>query len=281
MKIEVPLRDGIGLKISSARSLSNGYATAQIQKGWLLSCDGQDLSEEAVGFGVPVLKRGLQTIFPGEVSLSADDSNQPLRIHAVYKLCLEEKLSTAGSQPGDMAINNRFMYATKNILAGMIRGMPGLRRTLTNTSSLLRAKFGWQTIYAASDFSTEIMLTYSVLPDENKLQVELTPPYTSTNHISEIVIMNEQGAHYFDEYRDDARQVRGSQIGCWDEVSGNYGMFISQSHRVAFSLPRIEGTRLFHGRELVGNRLAWSGFGYSFSPSRPGFSYQITLHRLP
>lgn len=277
MKIDLSLSDGIGLQISSGPILANGYPTARIQKGWLLFCDGHDLSEEAVGFGVPILKRGLQTIFPGEVRLSADESSLPFKIFARYSLNLEEKISKSGSR----TIDNRLMYTSKNLLAGMIRGLPFLRGTLTSASNLLRAKFGWQTTYETSPFSTELMLVYTVLPAENKLQVELAEPDLSGDHISEVIVMNEQGAHFFDEYQDGDGIQRGDRIGCWDEVTGPDASFISKSRRLSFSLPRVDGAHLYHGRELIDTRLAWSGFGYSFPPGRKSFNYDISIRRLP
>jgi hypothetical protein len=280
MRIDVPLSDGIGLRMASGKGVTNSYPTARIAKGWLLFCDGHNLSEEAVGFGVPILKRGLQTIFPGSVELSADETGQANHFVARYTLNLEERLSHAGGTSGANMIDNRLVYGAKNTLAGMIRGFPALRRTLTDASSFLRNKFGWQTTYVDSGFSTEIRLTYTILPAENKLLVELSEPGFSSPRTSEFIVMNEQGAHHFDEYQDGSGTRRGDQIGCWDEVIGSIASFISKSSHISFSLPRVDGAHLYHGRELIGSRLAWSGFGYTLTPGRKSFRYEITLRRL-
>ncbi len=39
---------------------------------------------------------------------------------------------------------------------------------------------------------------------------------------------------------------------------------------------RSAAPRLYRGRELIGARLAWSGFGYSFPPALGGFGYELT-----
>jgi hypothetical protein len=84
--------------------------------------------------------------------------------------------------------------------------------------------------------------------------------------------MNEQGARYFDEFRDSDGTVQsGNKIGCWDQVHASEANFISREQRISFSLPQVVGAKLFRGRELLGTRLAWSGFGYSFSPHTGGF----------
>jgi hypothetical protein len=102
MKIDLTLSDGISLQIAAGTKYDATYPTGRIQKGWVLICDDQDLSEEAVGFGVPILKRGLQTIFPGEVELYPDMGGLQSKFTARYKLNLEEKIG----KPGSGNINN-------------------------------------------------------------------------------------------------------------------------------------------------------------------------------
>ncbi|HEX9092323.1 MAG TPA: hypothetical protein VF831_12580, partial [Anaerolineales bacterium] len=58
------------------------FPTAAIQKGLIMIYEGQELCEEAVGFGVPILKRGLQAIFPSTVELSPPAENQSSGIRA-------------------------------------------------------------------------------------------------------------------------------------------------------------------------------------------------------
>ena len=48
---------------------------------------------------------------------------------------------------------------------------------------------------------------------------------------------------------------------------------------MAFSLAQAHGARLLRGRELVGARLAWAGFGYALRPGRPGFAYDLRFER--
>ena len=198
MKIDLSLADGISLQIASGTNRDASYPTGKMQKGLVLFCDGQDLSEEAVGFGVPILKRGLQTVFPGEVELYPDAGNSPNKFTARYKLNLEEKIA----RPGSGSINNRLVYASKNMLAGMIRGLPAVRRLLTNTSNLLRSTFGWQTTYEPAGYSTYVTLTYTIDAGAGTILVELMSVDSIPDGITEIILMNEQGAHHFDQYQD-------------------------------------------------------------------------------
>ncbi len=277
MKLELDFYQGIALHIASTNSHGNSYPTARIQKGWLLYSEGQDLSEEAVGFGVPVVKYGLQTIFPGAMELIPDPASPTTRFTARFQLYLEERIG----KPGSAAVNSPVLYSGKNVLAEMIRRFPGIRGMLTGVSSLLRSSLGWQTTYEPSDFSTNLALTYSVDPQAGRLSVELANPGVLSNKVSEIVIMSEQGAHYFDLFEDSTGiRKQGELIGCWDEVTATQAAFVSTKHRLSFSLPQVAGAKLFAGRELIGNRLAWSGFGYTFPPSLPHFGFDLTIHRL-
>ena len=81
--------------------------------------------------------------------------------------------------------------------------------------------------------------------------------------ITEIILMNEQGAHHFDQYQDaDGIVQQGNQIGCWDEVTAASAAFICSNPNISFSLPQVKGARLFLGQGadrhtpgLVGLRL--------------------------
>jgi hypothetical protein len=278
MKIDLPLTAGFALQIASGTNRGASYPTGKIQKGLVLYYDGQDLSEEAVGFGVPILKRGLQTIFPGEVELYPHEGSSPRQVSARYKLNLEEKITRTGNG----TIKNRLVYTSKNSLAAVIRRLPFMRGLLTRMSNLLRSTLAWETTYEPIGFFNYATLTYTIDAGAGRIKVELIGGDVMPGSISEIIVMNEQGARHFDQYQDsDGLSQLRNEIGCWDPVLAPEASFIDNFHQVSFSLPQVNGARLYRGRELVDNRLAWSGFGYSFSPALDHFSYEITVKRLP
>ncbi len=254
----------------------NRYPTGRLQKGFLLLHQGQELAEEAVGFGVPVLKRGLQTIFPGAVSLTSLQKGSTWEVTAFFKLNLVEKISGVGNR----TVENRLFYAAKNFLAAVIRGLPSLRGLLTTASSELRQIFHWETKYADAGFSATVKMIYTIQAETGKLTVEMD---TSSLHpsITEVVVMNEQGAHHFDRYADaSGASLQGEEIGCWDEVKAGEAWFESSAHQIVFRLGQVKGARLFRGRELLRPRLAWAGFGYSFPPTLQKMQYEMKIERL-
>jgi hypothetical protein len=271
--MDLPLWDGLSLRIHDPPVGADQYATSRLQRGLLLLRLGEDMAEEAVGFGVPVLKRGLQTIFPGRVALDASRLGSGWRLNARFRLDRVEKIS----KDGHRYLEGAWLYAVKNLLAALMRHWPVARSPLTAASSRLRHLFGWQTTYAEAGYAAQVAVTYDLQPPARQLgmQVELSslPP-----DVTEAVIMNEQGAHHFDRYRDSSGlSLQGSKIGCWDAVRAGEAWFESRAAGVAFGLHQVQGARLFRGRELIGSRLAWAGFGYSFAPAMKQLRYELTI----
>jgi hypothetical protein len=277
MNFHIYLDSGITLQISSEINKSLTYPTARIQKGLVLLFNDQDLSEEAVGFGVPVIKRGLQTIFPGGVELFPHDQSPSSKITARYNMNLEERITKGGSG----LVNNRLVYASKNVLAALIRNLPFMRGLLTHASNLFRASLGWETTYEPISFFTYLAFIYSIDAGREGIRIELIGENYIPQSISELIVMNEQGANHFDQYGDsNGTCLTGNKIGCWDQVTAAEASFISSRHQISFSLPQVNGAKLYRGRELIGTRLAWAGFGYSFPPNLENFNYTITLKGL-
>ena len=55
--------------------------------------------------------------------------------------------------------------------------------------------------------------------------------------VTEVVLMNELGAHEFDLYEDtDGTSLRGTAIGTWDVVAAPRARFVDTRRGVAFSL---------------------------------------------
>jgi hypothetical protein len=94
--------------------------------------------------------------------------------------------------------------------------------------------------------------------------------------------MNELGARPFDLYVDAAGgALRGARIGAWDPVEAPRAAFVDTEGGVVFSLGQVRGAELRRGRELVGTRLAWAGFGYVLPPTTRRFTYDLRVGRLP
>ncbi len=196
------------------RSPTKNMRPPGLQKGFILIDQGVELAEEAVGFGVPLVKRGLQTIFPGEVELSSRQEGSTWVVTAKFKLNLVEKISRGGK--GN--VGNGLFYAVKDFLAEVIRRFPLFRSTLTSISSMLRRMFGLKTTYAEQGRAMEVTAIHTIEPGTGRTLVDFDFSGLPDD-LTEVVVMNEQGAHAFDRYQDSSGNCyQGGQVGCWDEV---------------------------------------------------------------
>jgi hypothetical protein len=276
MELSIPIGKDIYLKASDRLKERQLYATSSLPKGLLLVSHGVELGEEAVGFGFPVIMCGLQSLFPGRVELVVEQHGSAWSIQTTYQLNLVEKIQrlTAGR------VENRLVYSAKNKLAYLIRQFPPLRKILTAASSGLRRTLGWKTIYEAAGIQACVKTIHTMHEKIGKVDVEVQLLETPAT-VTEAIVMNEQGATFFNMYQDSSGLcLVGEKIGCWDEVTASEGSFVSLSQRIAFKVRQVEGARLYRGRELVGSRLVWAGFGYSFLPSIKEFHYQLEIEKL-
>jgi hypothetical protein len=277
MELSIPLFDGLSLKVADQSGDADGYPTRRLQKGLLLLDGRQELAEEAVGFGVPVLKRGVQTIFPGEMELAWRRTGPLWDVTAVFGMDLVERLA----RPGGASLQSGVLYAAKDSLAALHRRVPPLRGPLTAASASLRRMFGWVTTYEQAEVCARLKVTYSIDGEHGKIRVAVDLTGLPAD-VTEVVVMNELGGRHFERYTDaDGMDLRGGEIGTWDEVVAAEAGFVSSANKVAFSLGQVEGASLSRGRELIGARLAWSGFGYSLPPTLSAFAYDVRIERMP
>jgi len=277
MELSIPLSQGLSLRIADESAAAGDYPTRRLQKGLLLFDGPEELADEGVGFGVPILKRGVQTVFPGEMELAWRREGPKWQVTAVYTMDLVERLA----RPGGAGLRSDALYAAKDSLAALHRRVPSLRGPLSAASATLRRLFGWVTTYEQVEVCARLALTYTVDGDVGKIGVSVDLAGLPQD-VTEIVMMNEQSGHVFDRYTDaDGVDLRGDAIGTWDEVSAAEAGFVSTPRKVAFSVRPVDGARLSRGRELVGTRLAWSGFGYSLAPLPGVFAYDVRVKRTP
>jgi hypothetical protein len=262
---------------ATGRPPSIGYPTGRLQKGLVLLDDGHDLSEEGVGIGVPVLKRGLQAVFPGAVTLAVRADGPTWRVTAAYRMDLVERL--AGGRGGP--VRSRSVYALRDVLAAAHRRVPALRAPLTALSNAARRRLAWATTFEKVPPVATIPVDYRVAEGGSVVAVAVDLRGVPAGAATEIALMTELGAGEFDRYEDAAgASLRGDAIGTWDSVDAATASFVSSRRGLAFTLAQAPGARLMRGREAVAGRLAWAGFGYVLRPGRPDFTYDVHISRL-
>jgi hypothetical protein len=266
------------LRIPPCESDRADYPTDALRKGLTLEYEGADLSEEGVGFGVPILKRSnLESVFPGSCYASFPDHDRR-HVSVLYDMNLVERLSPRGSP----LLKGRIANSFKEVAALLHRSYPPVRRALTGLSNVLRKSFGIKTVFERGKSAGIVAMQYAFDPESCAVEIAMDASGLRREGLAEIVIMNEQGASFFTEYADsDGHSLHAAEIGSWSPVGAEEAFFRDPRSGVRFCLRRPRGARLYRGRELVGDRLAWSGFGYILPPGTLEFRYRVFFGESP
>jgi hypothetical protein len=247
------------------------FPTSRIQKGLVLEMEDRDLSEEGVGFGLPVLKLGLQPIFPGSWRMSAREDKGICLIQADFEMNLKSGIARSGK-----IINNSLFYLARDKLSKIHREHPRLRKWMFLSSRILKKKLDLMETFSEMPSIGSVKASY-LIRDYN-IDVELRFP--KVGGCTEIIVLNEQGANWFDIYQDSNGLIlKGEEIGSWNQIEANYASFVDLKDDLMFTLKRAEGARMFRGRELVTDSLAWSGLAYVLPAWTEKFAYSIELGR--
>lgn len=269
-----PFQD-VYLTTTGPFNFNSQYPASRIQKGLILKKGHRDLSEEGVGFGVPVLKFRHETIFPGSWRARVKRLESYTLVEADFVLNLTIRMTWNGR-----LIGGKGFYKTKEMLSFLHRYSPLLRRSLSFSSELLRGAFSLEDAFVEVKPASFVKAFYKI--KNCKILVDMKFSMSEgRKEITEIIVMNEQGANYFDTYRDSEGQaLQKGEIGSWDETYAEVASFVNPADKISFSLKRAKGARMFRGRELTPGRLAWSGLAYVLSPQTERFSYSIDIGRI-
>ena len=268
----IAMTGDISLQIKEPDRKKQSYPSCRLQKGLLLFKRNKDLSEEGVGFGVPILKSGEKTIFPGRANIELKEYADKINVMVDYDLNLAETIVVKGRK-----IKNRTIYILKESLSFLHRKYPCSRELLTKGSNELRRSFGIETGFEEVASAGLASIKYTITSD-GMIHVRADLSRIKKEIFTEVMIMNEQGANFFDTYCDSKGTIlSGDEIGSWQETPCDEVSFIHSRNDLAFTLSKIDGSKMFYGRELVGNRLSWSGIAYLISPNIQDFAYDIRI----
>jgi hypothetical protein len=230
------------------------------------------MSEEGIGFGVPILKFGMRTIFPGSGSIEHKKDVDRIHIKINYDFNLSERIVVKGRK-----IEGRTLYKIKEYLSWLHRKYHFSRKFLMQGSNAIRRTFELETGFEEVTSAGSVSVEYDITPP-GLIHVRADLGRIKKDGCTEVIIMNEQGANYFNTYFDSNGTIlRGNKIGSWKETFSDEASFINSHDNLIFTLSRVRGSRMYYGREFVPNRLAWSGITYSISPIISNFAYDIRI----
>ena len=252
---------------------SGDYPTCRLQKGAVLVAGNQELVEEGLGFGVPLLKFGDREVFPGGANTSFDVPQKGTSIVVDYDLNVVKRLTRRGRK-----IESRTIYRLEAFFGRLHRDIPWLRDSGGRLFDYIRHFFGIKSVFEKDVSVGNIRVVYSVPPLGTPIHIAVNLSEVKRKGLTEIIISNEQGASYFVDYREPERaRLSGKGIGTWDEVNSEWAAFVDSGNNIVFTVKKINNARLFRGREFTPGVLALSGLNYVLPPDATVFDYDIEL----
>lgn len=268
---------GICLHIKNPEIEPEDYPACRIQKGLALVHENRDLSEEGIGFAVPVLKFGYETIFPGNACVTTEKYGDTSVVKINYDMNLVERMMVKSRK----RIDSKTFYKIKEYFSWLHRKYPLMRGILVRSSNSLRRTCDIETRFEKNTSAGIASIVNTVNPKKGIIHVDVDISNVKIEGCTEVNIMNELGANHFDRYSDsNGLFLKGNAIGTWDEIFADEASFIDSCDNIAFTLKQVKGARMFRGRELVEDRLAWSGLAYVLPQDIVNFAYDIRIGRF-
>ena len=243
---------------------------APLQKGLVLMLYGKELIGEGVGFGAPVVVYRDRPYFStsAEVTVQADGGRSVL-----VKSFLLDAISR--KRIGKTYIDDNFYKFFHKRFHNTYVNNKKLNPAF-NWLMELRRLFKIKTEFVKVQPRGTVTVRYAFMPDSIDVNVSLSQLDKSS--CKEVLILNEQGASFFNKYHDsDGLTLIGEQVGAMEKVNANRASFATANGSVSFSLKNVNATEFFRGREKTRGRFSWAGFGYSLHPSTRVFRYTISL----
>ena len=273
-QVTIRLPNGLSLFLTKPNLAALEYPTRRIQRGLIIASNSGELGEEGTGFGLPLVRFGNETIFPGDASVSTQRDGNQVGIRVSYNLNLILRRSLRSGR----TIESPLFYRIDEFFSRLHRQQPLSRDILIWASYPIKLFCGMYTSFRQIDSFGSVIVKYDILVDEGVIHTSLDLSGLKRDGCTEIIVANEQGANHFDLYRDsDGLFLRGKEIGSWHETLADTASLAGSRDGISFSIDRIAGARLFRGRELAVNRLAWAGLNYVLPGNTANFAYDIKV----
>ncbi len=269
-RIEFALNSKVSVRVY-ADSRPHVLQTAKLQKGAILVRDGKELVEEGLGIGVPVCRYKDGTHFSLTAETFFNDSESGPSIVKIYDM--------------DGVASKRFRgipIRRGRYLAGILKvlekGYRGFRRFgITSTPMLdLLSLLGMTNEYRETLSKGRIEVAYRLIGRD--LQIKTNLSGLTREGLQRIVFANESSGRLFGKYTDSTgTKLQDRQIEPWRKTRAEWASLYSRKLGVGFSLRRPSGWLIVRGREVVRERISWSGLDLLSNgiPEASEYSVQI------
>jgi hypothetical protein len=259
------LEESLGIRVY-LDSRPHCMETSPLHKGLVLMANNEELIQEGIGFGVPVVKYKDKTYFSGS-SQSTVVQSSPVIIKRRFVLdCISKK------KIAKEYINDSFYHILHRKFSSFYLMYPQLS-ALFNFFMELRNLLGIQTELNRVSPRGAVTVIYRLMPSEIKVTVDFTR--IASKDAKELLVLNEQGS-IFDRYVDSSGLFLASTgISGWAKVLADEASLYCSCRNAKFTIKKSHPAQLFRGWEATKHRFSWSGLSYSLPIKTRIFNYSI------
>lgn len=229
--------------------------SSTLEKGLMMIIEKHSLCGEGVGFGVPALEYPQKIIFSTSAKIKSENGKlvKSFSMDASHRRTWMHKFT----------IDDRFYSIISNKLSYKYKRDEKYRKLVKCLMKFITI-LGLRISTQKTRSKGFVDITYAASRDN--LVITVNTSRILDKKFNRLLIFNEQSAD-FDLYRDDFAQLRKDDIGVWEEINCQEACLTNESAKITFCVKKLDGTKIYRGRELLQPRLDWAGFCY-ITPSK-------------
>ena len=263
----IQISDSVAVRVYS-NTMPYNLKIAELQKGLILVHNGTETVGEGTGFGVPVLVYSDETYFSGTSKMHVSKIDGKWLIRKEFLLDRVPRNSFRNVKLQNQKARNLLGHFSR-----FYREQPRFRFLILKG---LTQKMQIGTAFVEARPAGCVTVTYTV--DGNNIRVETDFAGIEREKLEKMFVLNEQGSMFFRRYIDsEGNELKGSRMGAWDEVLGDWASICSAKKGFGFKLWTKKDGVLRRGREYVKDSLDWVGLDYEISPRKSRFGYVIEI----
>lgn len=263
----VSLSNTLALRIY-ANTKPYNLKIANLQKGLIFICEGEEKVGEGTGFGFPILTTPRETYFSSSAEVFVTQNAEFIRIKKDFYL---DRVARNGF--GNVNLENKKARAFIRYLSNFYQ-----RNRHFRFISLKRIllKTGIRSTFVRIAPIGKISVIYDI--KEKLVNVKVDCRHVKTLGAQKVFVLNEQSASFFRKYSDAHSLILvDKQIGAWDVVGSEWACITDLQGKVGYRLWNSRGNVLRRGREIMKDRLNWVGLDYEIDPEMEVFEYTIEI----
>jgi hypothetical protein len=266
-EIFVSLSNTLSLRIY-ANTKPYNLKIANLQKGLIFVCEGEERVGEGTGFGFPVLTTPREIYFSSSSAVFMKPTSESIRIRKDFYM---DRVSRNGF--GNVNLENRKARAFIRYLSDFYQGNRHFR-FLSLKRILL--KTGIKSTFVRIAPIGKISVIYDI--KDKLVNVKVDCRHVKMLSAQKVFVLNEQSASFFRKYSDAHNLVLvDKQIGAWDIIGSEWACLTDLQGKVGYRVWNSCGNVLRRGREIMKDRLDWVGLDYEIDPKTEVFEYKIEI----